>query len=142
MTLTTAIIDTNLLISALIGRKTRVYFEQIVETYAEGTVQIYHCDTLIDEFWEVASRAKFRKYFSLHQALAFIRSFLRTSEEVKVTSSANASRDPKDNFLLALCSTIQADYLVSGDKDLLVLEAYENTRIVTLGNFVSILTHQ
>ena len=135
----TAVIDTNLLISALIGQKTRAYFEKITTAYTEEKVQIYYCDTLVSEFWEVASRPYFRRYFSLHQSLTFIRAFLGICEEAKVTTSTATSRDPKDNFLLSLCSTVQADYLVSGDKDLLVLVLYENTQIVALGNFISIL---
>ena len=133
------VIDTNLLISALIGRKTRIHLERIIEEYVTGTIQIYYCNTLVSEFWEVASRPKFRKYFSLQQALAFVRSFLRISEEVEVTSSVDASRDPKDNFLLALCSTVQADYLVSGDKGLLAMKTYESTQIITLSDFASLL---
>ena len=121
------VIDTNLLISALIGKKTRAYLEQIMQAYAAGEVRIYYCNKLVSEFWEVASRPGFRKYFSLHQSLIFIRSFLRIcEEEIHITLSATASRDPKDNYLLSLCATVQADYLVSGDKDLLVLETYGN----------------
>ncbi|WP_345125583.1 putative toxin-antitoxin system toxin component, PIN family [Hymenobacter antarcticus] len=49
-----------------------------------------------------------------------------------VTSVAEWCRDPKDNFLLSLALDSQADYLVSGDEDLLVPGSVGSTSIVTL----------
>jgi predicted nucleic acid-binding protein len=45
-------------------------------------------------------------------------------------------RDPKDNFLLALAVDSGADFLLTGDKDLLVLKIYNNTIITTIGDFL------
>jgi len=42
------------------------------------------------------------------------------------------SQDPKDNFLLALAIDSDADFLVTGDQDLLSLKTIENTVIITL----------
>jgi uncharacterized protein len=47
-----------------------------------------------------------------------------------------ASRDENDNYLLSLAKDIKADYLVTGDKDLLVLEKFNRTRIVTFSQFL------
>lgn len=49
-------------------------------------------------------------------------------------------RDPKDDYLLAHALLGRADYLVTGDRDLLVLERVEQLRIVTPGAFVEIAT--
>ena len=43
----------------------------------------------------------------------------------------NVCRDPHDNFLLALCQDAAADFLILGDKDLLVLGSFGPTRILT-----------
>jgi predicted nucleic acid-binding protein len=48
-------------------------------------------------------------------------------------------RDSKDNFLLALSDKSKADYLVSGDNDLLSIRDYKGTRIVTAVEFEEIL---
>ena len=45
-------------------------------------------------------------------------------------------RDPKDLHLLAAAVGGQADYLVSGDKDLLVLASYAGIPIVTPAQFL------
>lgn len=44
-------------------------------------------------------------------------------------------RDAKDLYLLSLAERVQADYMVTGDKDLLVLENHESTRILSFPDF-------
>jgi uncharacterized protein len=51
-------------------------------------------------------------------------------------------RDSKDNFLLALAKDGKADYLLTGDKDLLELVQFGNTRIETLAVFLEETKHQ
>ena len=55
------------------------------------------------------------------------------------TPLQNWCRDVKDNYLLALSKDADADYLITGDKDLLVLKQFENTLIVTLAQFLEII---
>ena len=50
---------------------------------------------------------------------------------------SGVSRDPKDDMLLALSFAGHADYLVTGDKDLLVLRTFGDTKIVTPKQFIS-----
>jgi predicted nucleic acid-binding protein len=52
-----------------------------------------------------------------------------------VVSSVTLCRDEKDNFLLSLARDAQADYLLTGDKDLLVLRTFEKTQILTIAEF-------
>ena len=54
---------------------------------------------------------------------------------VEVNSKINACRDFKDNFLLSLAKDGKADYLLTGDKDFLVLNPFENTKIITYSEF-------
>ena len=46
------------------------------------------------------------------------------------------SRDPKDNFLLAAALAAKADYLITGDKDLLVLRKIGSTKILKPAQFI------
>jgi predicted nucleic acid-binding protein len=49
----------------------------------------------------------------------------------------DASRDPADNFLLAMAQAGEADVLVTGDKhDLLSLKVFQRTRIITARQFL------
>ena len=57
------------------------------------------------------------------------------AELVDVHSVVEVCRDPKDNFLLALAKDGNADYLITGDDDLLVLKTFGKTKIVKLTEF-------
>lgn len=46
-------------------------------------------------------------------------------------------RDPNDDFLLALAKDGKANYLLTGDKDLLEIKAFEKIKIVTLAEFLN-----
>jgi len=48
-------------------------------------------------------------------------------------------RDPKDLYLLALAKVNNADFLLTGDKDLLILKRHEHTRIISFAGFMAIL---
>ena len=50
-----------------------------------------------------------------------------------------AVRDPKDLYLLSLCETIDANYMISGDNDLLELQTHKKTRIVSPAQFKMII---
>jgi predicted nucleic acid-binding protein len=50
-------------------------------------------------------------------------------------------RDPNDDFLLALCKDGKANFLLSGDKDLLVIDVFETTQIVSLSDFEKLISN-
>ena len=51
----------------------------------------------------------------------------------------SAIRDIKDLYLLSMAENIPADYLVTGDQDLLVLKNHLGTKIITFAEFVLIV---
>jgi len=52
--------------------------------------------------------------------------------------SCRLSRDRKDDYLLELCYKVGADFLLTGDNDLLVLQKFECTKIVLFNHFMDI----
>ncbi len=54
---------------------------------------------------------------------------------IEVESLITVCRDRKDNFLLALAKDGKADYLLTGDKDLLELKKFAKAKIITITNF-------
>jgi uncharacterized protein len=61
------------------------------------------------------------------------------SEKFKILGKTG-SRDLKDNMFLELAEVVQADYIITGDKDLLVLKSYLNTKIVTIAEFLELFS--
>jgi putative PIN family toxin of toxin-antitoxin system len=121
------ILDTNLWISYLISSKL-IKIDLLLE---KGAIRLIFSEESLGEFIEVASRPKFRKFFSEEDIIELLSLIDHFAELVEVQSEVNLCRDPKDNFLLALAKDSNADYLVTGDKDLLEIESFEGTQIIT-----------
>jgi hypothetical protein len=62
--------------------------------------------------------------------------FHKYGKLIKVVSSVADCRDQKDNFLLNLAIDSYADYLVTGDSDLLTINHIKKTKIVTWNDFI------
>ena len=126
------ILDTNLWISFLISKK----FSQIDKLIESKRIILIFSNELLEEFIDVVSRPKFKKYFSKKDIEKIIENFDQFGELVKVTSDIQVSRDSKDDFLLNLSIDSKAYYLITGDKDLLILEKIEDTTILTFSEFI------
>lgn len=121
------ILDTNLWISFLISHKLDK-LDILIET---KKIKLIFSKELIEEFITVAKRPKFSKYFSDTDIKEILRLFKDYGKLIKVKSNITKCRDLKDNFLLNLSVDGKADYLVTGDTDLLVIEKIHNTDIIT-----------
>ncbi len=126
------IIDTNLWISFLITRD----FTKLDEIIFSRNGILVFSQELLDKFLEVAKRPKFRRFFSSTD----IEEILETTEEyadfVKVQTKIEVCRDTKDNFLLSLSVDGNSDVLLTGDKDLLELTRFGETKIITISKFL------
>jgi hypothetical protein len=69
--------------------------------------------------------------------MAFLSDLLEVVERVGITESIADCRDPKDNKFLELAVSGQADYILSSDKDLLVLQPFRGILIMTPADFLA-----
>ena len=127
------VIDTNIWISILIT-KDFTLFDKVIS--GDKFILLFS-NKLLEEFVEVASRPKFKKYFSANDLEELLYQISANGEFIIVTSSTDICRDLKDNFLLSLSKDGKASYLITGDKDLLDLAKYRKTKIVTMKMFLS-----
>ncbi len=95
-------------------------------------MKLIFSEELFSEFISVTERPKFKKYFTESDVKHLIRIIDRFGMLVQVTTEINRCRDQKDNFLLSLAIDSNADYLVTGDNDLLELEYINETKILTI----------
>jgi putative PIN family toxin of toxin-antitoxin system len=108
----------------------------IIEKYiSDRQITIVITEQLIEEINEVTGRENLRKYFPYTKVLELIRFLETIAEKYEITSRHFINRDPKDNFLLDLITVSKADYLVTGDKDLLILNPFETTVILNPVDF-------
>ncbi|MCF0056274.1 putative toxin-antitoxin system toxin component, PIN family [Dyadobacter sp. CY356] len=126
------ILDTNLWISFLITKDLSKLDEIIFSK--QGTL-IFSAE-LLEEFLEVAQRPKFKKFFPQEDVEQILKTIEEYAEFVTVITKTDVCRDPKDNFLLSLSIDGNADFLITGDKDLLALHPFEKTSIITISDFL------
>ncbi|MBP3254111.1 MAG: putative toxin-antitoxin system toxin component, PIN family [Bacteroidales bacterium] len=126
------IIDANLWISFLIKSKSSVILRNII---TDRNIVLVMTERLKQELLTVASRDKFKKYFSA-ESVEKLSSFIdKYSTDFIIGDIPQRCRDSKDDYLLELAVVSDADYLITGDKDLLEIEHIANCKIVPITFF-------
>lgn len=129
--------DTNIFISALLSKKSPPrqainYIKSISGNLALST-------ETFNELAEVLQRPKFDNIISLENRSLFLRETLEVASLFDILEEVNICRDPKDNKFLDVAIASSADYLITGDEDLLVLESIKNTPIISPREFIDLL---
>jgi putative PIN family toxin of toxin-antitoxin system len=124
------VVDTNVLISGVFfGGFPRKILSAIVaqRLTAVATAEI------VDEYEEIVQEMLDRKQGHLNQNL--LAPLVRAMEIIEPVTTVQLCRDPDDDKFLGCAKDARALYIVSGDKDLLVLQQFENIQIVTAKEF-------
>ena len=109
------IIDANVIISAAFGGNP---LRAVIRAMQED--EVYLSPAIEREMTEVFS--KLSKKLKREQIIFLkekMRELVGMGKKVSVSTGVILSRDAKDDHYLALCKEVEADYLVTGDKDLL-----------------------
>jgi uncharacterized protein len=117
------VVDTNVLISALLQPSGRTA-EILSAIRAAGGLLIFSNET----FAELASRLmrpKFDRYVARGTRQWFLSELASVAEWVVIAGVVHACRDPDDDKFLETAINGQADYIVTGDADLLTLDPSE-----------------
>lgn len=134
------VVDTNVLVSAFLWKGTP---GRLIELAGEKECRLFTSRILIDELVEVLQRKKLAKQV---QATGFTAAqMLRNYQKLATTVTARrlaqqVSRDADDDAVLACALAAQADLIVSGDDDLLVLKQFQEIRIVTPAQAVKMIS--
>lgn len=130
------VFDTNILLSAVFNENSTPG-KALKKARTVGTLLV--SDEIISEYLIVFSREKFGKWLSLKTRIDFIENIISNALPIQVLEKVVACRDPKDDKYLSLAKTAQADCIVSGDQDLLVLNPFENIPIFNAADFLNII---
>ena len=117
------IFDANVYVSAAITRNSDTAASRLLGTMIAGQIEALLCPMLLEEVGDVLSRPKLKRYLSDEQAAAFavLVSLLATNIADPHKPYAAVSRDPDDDYLLALLKEHPDAVLCTGDNDLLEL---------------------
>jgi putative PIN family toxin of toxin-antitoxin system len=117
------VIDPNVLVSAAIaGGAPR----RIVELVAAGAIRMVTCPQLHDELEGVLARERFLRWRTREQLDRFVADISVLAHRLPDPTDVPAvSRDPNDDYLIALFRASEADVLCSGDGDLAAVDGLE-----------------
>ena len=91
---------------------------------------------MLEEYSNVVFRAKFASFINPEEIEIALKRLIDGSEAVLVTASIKACRDPNDDKVLSLAVSGKADFIITGDNDLLVLHPFHGISIVTPRQFL------
>lgn len=132
-----AVLDTNVLVSALIPGTSRSVLDQ-----ANVSFELVLSSAIITELDGVLQRPKIVKWLKLtaDQRVRFLAHLETTATLVPgLVDVPSFDPDPKDTPILAAAVESKADFVVTGDHELLNLGSYHETKIVTTRAFLEIL---
>ena len=92
----------------------------------------------LQELADVLGKPKFDQYVSIDDRKAFFNGFCRIAQTVEIVRRIAVCRDSNDDKYLELAVNGEADYLVTGDEDLLVLNPFEKVKILTPQEFLQL----
>ena len=123
------VFDTNIIVSALLFETSN---PSQAFRYVLQNGEVLLSLELLEELSEVLGREKFNRYVSSEERADFLEALVERAVLVEIHETIRECRDPKDDKVLELAVSGKAEYIVSGDRDLLVLDPFRGIRIVTV----------
>ena len=129
------VIDTNVFISALLNP---LGTPKKVINIAVSQFTILQSEATYQELATRISKNKFDKYLEKDDRLDFLSSLKNRSLFVDIWHETRVCSDLDDNKFLEFSVSGMAQYIITGDKDLLILNTYQGIPIITPAEFLVI----
>ena len=125
------VLDTNILISGVFFRGKE---RNLLEIWFSGKFDVICTEEIFEEYSEVLTRFAKKSSGNKHQKITDI--IAKNCLFIKNVYNEKYSRDPKDDKFINCAISGGEKYIVSGDKDLLVLKKIGGLEIITAPNFL------
>lgn len=132
------ILDTSVIIAFLLS-KGKNFVRKIIRQAKSGKIKLIASKESIGELKKTLAHQSIKKLPNYKSYL--IASFVAWYQYNVIYYSLDekeifkGSRDVKDNIFLQLALVSKAKYIITGDKDLLVIKRIKSTKIITTENF-------
>ena len=128
------VIDTNIFVSAFLGSKNA---KLILKEIINDEFLLVMSTEQLAEIKEFLHRPKFSKYISVGEVEELIALLSMKVIVPAIYEKITDCRDPKDNMILEEAVYGNAQYIITGDDDLLVLNPYKWIKIINLRDFIT-----
>ncbi|MFC5354748.1 putative toxin-antitoxin system toxin component, PIN family [Azospirillum himalayense] len=134
-----AVLDTNILVGyALLGaevpRRSLAIQRSVEAVRAQGAAFV--SDATLAELREVLMRPDFDRYRPAAERAAFLAAFAAEAQRIEPAPVERLCRDPDDDMFLAVALAVDADWLVTVDRQLLSVRQVGRTRILRPERFL------
>jgi len=128
------VVDTNIFISSFFwGGNPRKIMERIIN----GDDNLFICKEILQETASVMARQKFN--VNDEYIARFIHSIEEVAYHIILTGMIQqVCRDSKDDKIIECALLANADYIITGDADLLILKEFKGIKIVTAQEYVNL----
>ena len=124
------VLDTNILIGALITRDTPP--DRLYRAWLHGEFELLTSKAQLAEIADVVARPRLQRFIDADESAAIIANIGARALVLEAPPSVDLSPDPGDNPILAAAIAGEADLIVSGDKKhMLSLDVVEGIPVVT-----------
>lgn len=129
------VIDTNAWISRLLIADS--VSAQAVDMAMEQA-EVVVSESTLGELADLLSRDKWDRYVTIEDRQEFMQRLMQITILRPVISQIDDCRDPRDNKFLALAFDSEAEFIITGDKDLLVLHPWRGIQIIKPSDFLAL----
>jgi uncharacterized protein len=136
-----AVLDTNVLAAAFVGfRRPDSTARRLLQAWRDDRFSLVVSEHIIGELIRTLERPYFRQRLSPAQrshAVSLLLNYATVVTPVAFVSGVAAH--PEDDLILSTAVSSAADYLVTGDKQLLALGQFSGLQIVSVAEFARVL---
>ena len=139
-----AVLDTTALVSAMLTRKPGAACHELIRLAKDGAFELFMSSDILEETAETLRYPHLRKRYDYSDTdiIAFCQDLVLVGTITDDAPIVPVVRDPDDDKIVACAVAAGADYLVSRDKDLLILKEHEGISIISPEAFLRILRDQ
>ena len=130
--MTRVVVDTNVFVCSFFGGNPR----KIVDLWKSGQVTICLSKPIIDEYVEVLQRLGLQNERELGELLNLFARGLHVLFSANTPELHLVKEDPDDDKFIECAVALKADFVISGDKNLIAIQDYMSIRIVTPKEFL------
>ena len=134
-----AVIDTNLIVSYLLTQSSTM--SRLIDHWERGSFIYLISPVMLRELREVVYRPRLYKQMRVDPAVLL--ELIEADAEIMpgLLTLSGICRDPKDEPFIACAVEGEAEYLVTGDADLLDMVTYQNVAMIRAYDFVNLLDY-
>lgn len=126
------VIDTNIFVSSFFGGKPR----EIIELWKNRHIILCLSNEIIEEYIEVLQRIGLQNEKELNELLALFAKSYNCIFTSKTPSIKIIETDPDDNKFIECAVALNAQYIITGDNDILEIKNYMGIKVVTPHQFL------